>query len=190
MKVTRIMWYAGTVLTTLAMLAASATAAAQSQESSPRVRAASARDSSKADRQYSANVKSFRGLAAKLNTTPEALVSAFARARTANRKLSRGNFVAANVLADNLGAQHPGITTAAILSGLQSGKSIGQTLQSLGLSAADVKQARKTADRDTKDANKRIKDADHRDQVERRDAQARANQAAKERDKNKSKREQ
>lgn len=190
MKVTRIIWYAGTVVTTLAMLAATATAAAQSQESAPRVRAASARDSSKADRQYSASVKSFRGLAAKLNTTPEALVSAFARARTANPKLSRGNFVAANVLADNLGAQHPGITTAAILSGLQSGKSIGQTLQSFGLSSAEVKQARKTADRDTKDANKRIKDADHRDQVERHDAQERASHAAKERDKNKSKREQ
>jgi len=188
MKATRIIWYAGTVLTTLAMLAASATAAAQSQESAPRVRAASARDSSKADRQYSANVKSFRGLAAKLNTTPEALVSAFARARTANPKLSRGNFVAANVLADNLGAQHPGITTAAILSGLQSGKSIGQTLQSFGLSKAEAKQARKTADRDTKDANRRMKDADHRDQVERHDAQQRANQAANARDKNKSKR--
>src|ERR1041384_2841940 len=183
MKATRIIWYAGTVLTTLAMLAASATAAAQSQESTPRVRAASARDSSK-------EVKSFRGLAAKLNTTPEALVSAFARARTANPKLTRGNFVAANVLADNLGAQHPGITTAAILSGLQSGKSIGQTLQSFGLSKAEAKQARKTADRDTKDANRRMKDADHRDQVERHDAQQRANQAANARDKNKSKRQQ
>jgi hypothetical protein len=190
MKATRIMWYAGTVLTTLAMLAVSATAAAQSQESAPRVRAASARDSSKADRQYSASVKSFRGLAAKLNTTPEALVSAFARARTANPKLSRGNFVAANVLADNLGAQHPGITTAAILSGLQSGKSIGQTLQSFGLSSAEAKQARKTADRDVKDANKRIKDADHRDQVERHEARERASHAAKERDQNKNKQEQ
>ena len=191
MKVTRIIWYAGTVLTTLALLAASATAAAQSQESTARVRAASARDSSRAERQHTANVKSFRGLAARLNTTPEALVSAFARARTANPKLSRGNFVAANVLADNLGAQHPGITTAAILSGLQSGKSLGQTLQGLGLSAAEAKQARKAADRDTKDANRRMKDADHRDQVERHDAQQRSNRAAKAaRDKDKSTREQ
>ena len=101
---------------------------------------------------------------------------------------TRGELVQV-VAHDNLGAQHPGITTAAMLSGLQSGKSIGQTLQSLGLSAADIKQARQAADSDTKDFNRRIKDADHRDQVEREDAQ-RASRAAAAKDKNKNKREQ
>ena len=167
MKVSRIMWYAGTVFTTLAMLAASTTAVAQQHTRTVHVR--STADSSRIERQKSANLRSFRGIAAKLNTTPEALQDAFQTARVANPKLSRGNFIAANVLADNLGAQHPNITTQVILSGLQSGKSIGQTLQSLGLSGAEAKQARRAADRDTKDADKRVKDADKRDRQAHRD---------------------
>jgi hypothetical protein len=173
----RMMWYAGTVLTALAMLAASATAVAQPQGYAPRERAASVADSSKADRQRAANIRGFRGIAVQLNTTPQALQDAFVRARLTNPTLSRGNFVAANVLADNLGAQHPGITTAAILSGLRSGKSLGQTLQSFGLSSSDAKQARQAADRDVKDADRRIKDADNRDQDEQQDSQRKARRA-------------
>ena len=144
MRVTRIIWYAGTLLTALAMLAASATAAAQQQARTvhPRTGAAAA-DSSAVERRKAANLKGFRGIAAKLNTTPEALENWYQHAREANPKLSRGNFIAAVVLADNLGAKHPNITTPAILSGLQSGKSVGQTLQSLGLSAWEAKQARR-----------------------------------------------
>ena len=169
MKVTRMLWYAGTVLMTLAMLAASATAVAQQQARTVHARsAAAAADSTRAERQKAANLKAFRGIAAKLNTTPAALQNAFENARAANPKLSRGNFIAANVLADNLGARYPGITTHAILSGLQSGKSVGQTLQGLGLSAAEAKQARRAANRDTKDADKRIKDADKRARREQR----------------------
>ena len=189
MRLTRTIWYAGTVLAALAMLAGSATAAGQVQSHAPRARAIHATDSARVAKQHAASVKGFRGLASKLNTTPEALASAYEGARVSNPRLSRGNFVAANVLAANLVGQHPGITTAAILSGLQSGKSIGQTLQSLGLSAADIRQARRAADSDTKDFNRRIKDADHRDQVEREDAQ-RASRAAAAKDKNKNKREQ
>jgi hypothetical protein len=174
MKVTRMMWYAGTALTTLAMLAASATAAAQQYERTPHVRTAAAvRDSSRAERQKTANIKAFRGIAAKLNTTPEALQHAFERARAANPQLSRGNFIAANILADNLGARHPNITTAAILSGLQSGKSIGQTLQSLGLSKAEAKQARRAAHLRVKDAEQRVKDADERARREHKGARER-----------------
>ena len=161
MKVSRMMWYAGTVLMTLALLAASATAAAQPQGRTVQARTAAA-DTSRAERRRAANLKAFRGIAVKLNTTPEALEYAFARAREANPKLSRGNFIAANVLADNLGARHPNITTPAILSGLQSGKSVGQTLQSLGLSKAEAKQARRAADRRVKDADRRVKDEDKR----------------------------
>jgi len=167
MRVTRMVWYAGTLLTALAMVAASATAAAQQQARTPHTRTrAVAGDSSRAEREKAANLKSFRGIAAQLNTTPEALQYAFERAREGNPKLSRGNFIAANVLADNLGATHPNITTPAILSGLQSGKSVGQTLQSLGLSTSEAKQARRTADRQAKDGETRVKNADKRAKAE------------------------
>src|SRR5690349_1626143 len=140
MRVIRMVWYAGTMLTALGMLAASATAVAQPRARTVHARiGAAAADSSATERRKAANLKGFRGIAAKLNTTPEALEDAFEHAREANPKLSRGNFIAANVLADNLGANHPNITTPAILSGLQSGKSVGQTLQSLGLSASEAK---------------------------------------------------
>jgi hypothetical protein len=151
-----------TVLMTFAMLAASTTTTTAAQQHVRSVHARTAADSSRVERQRTANLKSFRGIAAKLNTTPEALQYAFESARSANPKLSRGNFIAANVLAGNLGARHPNITTQAILSGLQSGKSVGQTLQSLGLSASEAKQARRAANNDTKVANKLVKDADKR----------------------------
>jgi hypothetical protein len=167
-SVTRMIWYAGTMLTALAMLAASTTAAAQRQGRSRHTRSdQDAADPSRAERGDSENVKKFRGIAAKLNTSPEALESAFARARQTNPELSRGSFIAANVLAANLGAQHPNITTAAILSGLQSGKSVDQTLQSLGLSASEAKQARRAADRQMKDAEKEGKQKSRRDANER-----------------------
>jgi hypothetical protein len=177
MKVTRMMWYAATMLMTLAMLAASASLVAQQLGRTTRAPSAASitADSSRAERSRAGNLKAFRGIAAKLNTTPDVLQSAFERAREANPRLSRGNFIAANVLADNLGAKHPNITTAAMLSGLQSGKSIGQTLQSLGLSAADAKQAKKAADRRVKDADQRVKDADKRARRAERDQREREN---------------
>jgi hypothetical protein len=94
------------------------------------------------------NSDSFKGIAAKLGTTPDALQSAYESAKQANPKLSRGNFVAANMLAHNLSAKNSAITTQAILSGLQSGKTIGQTLQGLGLSAKDAENAERQARRD------------------------------------------
>ena len=94
------------------------------------------------------NSDSFKGIAAKLGTTPDALQTAYESAKQANPKLSRGNFVAANMLAHNLGTKTPAITTQAILSGLQGGKSIGQTLQGLGLTAKDAEDAERQAKRD------------------------------------------
>jgi hypothetical protein len=96
----------------------------------------------------------FRGVAKKLGTTPEALESAYQAAKQANPTLTHGQFIAANVLAQNLGSKNPAITTQAILSGLQSGKSIGQTLQSLGLSSQDAHEAQRQADREAKDAER------------------------------------
>ena len=97
----------------------------------------------------------FQGISKKLNTTPDALESAYQAAKQANPKLTRGQFIAANVVAQNLGSKNPAITADAILSGLQSGKSIGQTLQSFGLSAAEAKQAEQTAEREAREAEKR-----------------------------------
>jgi len=95
---------------------------------------------------------SFKGIATKLNTTPDALETAYKAAREANPKLRRGQFVEANVLGQNLVDKHPGITTQAILDGVKSGKSIGQTLQGLGLSAADARTAQRDADREIRAA--------------------------------------
>ncbi len=104
-------------------------------------------------------VTSFRGIAAKLNTTPQALESAYQAAVAANPKLTRGQFIAANVLAQNLGAKDPKITTQAILDGLKSGKSIGRTLQSLGLSAKASDRAQDSANREIRAAGQVPKDS-------------------------------
>jgi len=98
------------------------------------------------------HLKSFRGIATKLNTTPAALQTAYEQALAANPKLTRGQFIAANMLGQNLSAK--GITTDKILAGLASGKSIGQTLHSLGLSDQEAKAAEKAADQDVRDADK------------------------------------
>jgi hypothetical protein len=92
----------------------------------------------------------FRGIARKLNTTPAALQNQFLAARALNPDLNFGQFVAANVVADNLGATHSNITTNAILAGLQSGRSLGQTLQDLGLSKAEAKEAKQQAEHQIK----------------------------------------
>jgi len=97
---------------------------------------------------------SFKGIAAKLGTTPDALQSAYEAAKQANPKLSRGQFVSANMVAHNLSSKNPAITTQAILSGLQSGKSMGQTLQGLGLSAKDAEAAEHQARRDAAEAQR------------------------------------
>src|SRR2546422_655474 len=55
------------------------------------------------------HVKSFRGIAAKLNATPEAMQMAYEQAKSANPKLTRGQFIAANMLGLNLSDK--GITT-------------------------------------------------------------------------------
>ena len=99
-------------------------------------------------------VTSFRGIASKLNTTPEALETAYKDALAANPKLTRGQFVAANMLAQNLGSSNPSITTQAILDGLKSGKSIGKTLQSLGLSEKDADKAQDEANSEIRRAER------------------------------------
>jgi hypothetical protein len=107
-----------------------------------------------AGRTAMAHPMSFKGIAAKLGTTSDALESAYQTALAANAKLTRGQFIAANVLAHNLAEKYPTITTQAILDGLKGGKSIGQTLQSYGLSAKDARDAQRAADREIRESEK------------------------------------
>ena len=99
-------------------------------------------------------LKRYTGISKKLNTTPDALNTQFQTALAANPKLNFGQFVAANVVASNLSGRFPNVTTDAILSGLASGKSLGQTLQSLGVDSATSKTAEKDAKKQIKDSQK------------------------------------
>src|SRR5438034_5872260 len=101
------------------------------------------------------HLKSFRGIAAKLNTTPEAMQTAYEQAKSANPKLTRGQFIAANMLGHNLSDK--GITTDKVLAGLASGKSMGETLKGLGLTDQEAKQAEKAANKDVREADKAAK---------------------------------
>lgn len=94
----------------------------------------------------------YRGISRKLNTTPEALRSQYRAALASNPDLKFGQFVAANMIANNLGSRNPRVTTSAILSGLQSGDSIGETLRNLGVSSSDAKDMEKRAKREMKAA--------------------------------------
>jgi hypothetical protein len=147
---------ATTLFTGLALFSyATATAqAATKSQSTATPHVTTVKHTSTSSSRTSPKVTSFRGIASKLNTTPEALETAYKSAVAANRKLTRGQFIAANVLAQNLGSKNPSITTQAILDGLKSGKSLGKTLQSLGLSA-------KESDRAQDEANSEIRRAGH-----------------------------
>lgn len=87
--------------------------------------------------------------------TPEGLRARYESALLANPDLTWGQFVAANVVADNLGGRFPNITSAAILEGMSNGDSLGRTLQDLGLGEDQAKQAEKDAKREIKAAKKR-----------------------------------
>ena len=115
--------------------------------------------SSRSSNMSTPKVTSFRGIASKLNMTPDALESAYKDALAANPKLTRGQFVAANVLAQNLGSKNANITTQAILDGLKSGKSIGKTLQGLGLSQTEANKAQKDANSEIRRAGQAPRDS-------------------------------
>jgi hypothetical protein len=98
--------------------------------------------------------RGFRGIAEKLHTTPQALEASYDAAKTANPDLTHGQFIAANVVAQNLGEKNPAITTAAILDGLKSGKSIGQTLRGLKVSDKEADEAERAADKAAREAER------------------------------------
>jgi hypothetical protein len=97
----------------------------------------------------------YRGLSKKLGTSPEQMRAAYQSALMVDPNLTFGQFVSANVVADNLHNRFPMVTSTSILSGLANGRSLGQTLHDLGLSSDQVKVAKETADDQIKAARKR-----------------------------------
>ena len=159
MKPTQTIAFTSATLISFLVLAAYATAVAQRAPRSlvtvhPRPAHTVRADSrpTAATRAEAREERSFRGISSKLGMTPAALEDAFEAARQTNPKLGRDHFIEANVLAQNLGSKHPKVTTQAILDGLKSGKSIDQTLESLGLSESDAKAAEHAADREINEA--------------------------------------
>jgi hypothetical protein len=100
-------------------------------------------------------IREHPGITRRLNTSHTELRSRYETALLTNPELKFGQFVAANMLGRNLGARNPNITTDAILAGLASGKSIGRTLQDLGLSSREAKEAERNAARELKEIKKR-----------------------------------
>jgi len=94
------------------------------------------------------------GVARALHTNANDLRAGYQAALATNPDLTFGNYVSATRVSQNLNRRFPGVTRDAILSGLASGSSLGQTLQDLGLNSAEAKEARKQADREIKAARK------------------------------------
>jgi len=94
------------------------------------------------------------GVPRALHTNANDLRAGYEAALANNPDLKFGNYVSATRLAQNLGSRHPNITRDAILNGLNSGRSLGQTLQDLGLNESESKDARKRADDEIKAARK------------------------------------
>ena len=89
-----------------------------------------------------------------LHTNANDLRSGYQAALATNPNLTFGNYVSATRLGQNLNSRFPNVTRDAILSGLSSGRSLGQTLQDLGLNDREAKEARKRADAEIKAARK------------------------------------
>jgi len=89
-----------------------------------------------------------------LHTNANDLRGGYQAALATNPDLSFGNYVSATRLGQNLNRRFPNVTRDAILDGLASGRSFGQTLQDLGLSSDESKAARKQAEAEIKAARK------------------------------------
>ena len=100
------------------------------------------------------DLRNHPGVPRALHTNANDLRAGYQAALIRNPDLSFGNYVAATRLSQNLGSRHPSITRDAILSGLASGRSMGRTLQDLGLSERDSKEARRRVDDEIKKAKK------------------------------------
>lgn len=90
-----------------------------------------------------------------LHTNANDLRAGYEAALATNPNLKFGHYVSATRLSQNLGSRFPNVTRDAILGGLASGRSLGQTLQDLGLNERESKEARKRADEEIKAARKK-----------------------------------
>ena len=112
-------------------------------------RARAASDNAK---QADKELRDHPGMAKGMNMSANQLRDGYKAALATNPNLKFGQYVAANRIAKNLGDRNPNITTAAILQGLAGGKSIGQTLQGLGLNSKEAKDAEKRAEQEIKES--------------------------------------
>ena len=94
------------------------------------------------------------GVPRALHTNANDLRRGYQAALATNPDLTFGNYVSATRLGQNLNRRFPNVTRDSILVGLSSGRSLGQTLQDLGLSDRESKDARKRADAEIKAARK------------------------------------
>lgn len=94
------------------------------------------------------------GVPRALHTNANDLRAGYQAALATNPDLSFGNYVSATRVGQNLNRRFPNVTRDAILSGMASGRSLGQTLQDLGLSSDESKAARKQAEAEIKAARK------------------------------------
>jgi len=113
-----------------------------------------ARAASENAKQGDKELRDHPGMANGMNMSANQLRDGYKAALATNPNLKFGQYVAANRIAKNLGDRNPNITTAAILQGLAGGKSIGQTLQGLGLSSNEAKDAEKRADQEIKESKR------------------------------------
>ena len=90
-----------------------------------------------------------------LHTNANDLRGGYQAALATNPDLTFGNYVSATRLGQNLNPRFPNVTRDAILNGLNSGRSLGQTLQDLGLNERESKEARRRAEDEIKKAKKR-----------------------------------
>jgi hypothetical protein len=100
------------------------------------------------------DLRNHPGIPRTLRMNANDLRAGYQSALVTNPDLSFGNYVSATRLSQNLGSRNPAVTRAAILNGLASGRSLGQTLQDLGLNERDSKEARKQVERELKEARK------------------------------------
>ena len=152
MTIARLISFTTATLATSLLLGSPESAAAQARAGHRAARPSGAQAGQMGSNTEAKEQKSFAAIAEKLNTTPDALKSEYDAARQANPKLTHGQFIAANLLAQHLGSKNPSITTQAVLEGLGSGKTLGQTLESFGLSPTEAKQAQRTASREIQEA--------------------------------------
>jgi hypothetical protein len=113
-----------------------------------------ARQASSNLRRADDDLRDHPGLPRALHTNANDLRSGYQAALAVNPNLTFGNYVAATRLGQNLHSRFPNVTRDAILNGLASGRSLGQTLQDLGLNEREAKDARKRADAEIKAARK------------------------------------